>query len=118
MSDLITLSLARTQCELTESDTHYDELIELFIDAALDNVAMWIDKPLDGTGLEGTSGDPVIVDDTVDPPTLKLKPALISAALLIIGDLFANRESSITDIRVSINPTLERLMWPYRRMGV
>jgi hypothetical protein len=35
------------------------------------------------------------------------------AVLLIVGDLYANREGSLVG-SVSDNPTVQRLLWPYR----
>lgn len=113
MSDSIFIPLVEAKKHLQVIHTDEDVLIGSLINAAVDHVSMWIDRPLDGT-----DSIPVVLD-SADPPTVTgLKPSLYAAALLILGDLYANREANLTEVRFFVNPTLERLMWPYRRMGV
>ncbi|MCY1249378.1 hypothetical protein D9M72_629060 [compost metagenome] len=51
--------------------------------------------------------------DTVPGPV----PAPLRAAiLLLVGDLYANREARITGTIHVENPTVGRLMFPYRRV--
>lgn len=45
-------------------------------------------------------------------------PALLAAILLIAGDLYENREAQIVRDAFNPNPTLARLMAPYRRRWV
>ena len=111
MSDLITLEDGKKHLQVIHDDE--DVLIKFLIDAAIDHVSMWIDRPLNGT-----DAVPVLLNGATPPSVTGLKPSLYAAGLLILGDLYANRESNITDIRLTVSPTLERLMWPYRRMGV
>jgi uncharacterized phiE125 gp8 family phage protein len=44
-------------------------------------------------------------------------PAPLKAAvLLMVGDLYANREAVSADVSFADNPTVTRLLWPYRMM--
>lgn len=47
-------------------------------------------------------------------PTASLPAPLRSAMLLLIGDLYENAEGTITGVSVEANPTLVRLMFPFR----
>lgn len=113
MSDLITLDLAKEHLRVINTDE--DNLIKLFIDAALDNVSEMIDRPIDGTDPK-----PVVFDDADPPNVLALKPSLHAAALLIIGDFYENREAQSvgTKMELTPNPTVDRLIAPYRKLGV
>lgn len=44
-----------------------------------------------------------------------LPPALRAAVLLLVGDLYANREAK-QDADLGDNPTVNRLLWPFRIM--
>jgi uncharacterized phage protein (predicted DNA packaging) len=100
MDELVTLAEAKQQLRVLHS--REDDLISLFIKAALDNVLHFIDRPLDEDLLE---------KDGALPASLK------AAVLLIVSDLYANREAQqATDLK--INQTCIRLMWPYKRMGL
>ena len=47
----------------------------------------------------------------------ELKAPIMAAMLLLIGDMYANREAQ-TAAELKPNPALERLLWSYRRLGV
>lgn len=44
-----------------------------------------------------------------------IPPTLLAALMLILGDLYANREGAIVGTSVAINPTVEALLDPWRR---
>lgn len=60
-------------------------------------------------------------DRADDDPLLwsgpELKAPIMAAMLLLIGDLYANREAQTT-AELKPNPAFERLLWSYRRLGV
>lgn len=41
-------------------------------------------------------------------------PSLKAAILLVLGDLYANREAQVAGMTINENPTVERLLNPYR----
>lgn len=114
MTDLITLVQAKKHLRVLH--THDDDAIKSLIDAALDNVSTFIDRPIDGTDMIPVMCDTQAGVWVIRQP-LQLKPSLYHAALLIIGDLYSNRDGQTTS-ELKLNPTLERLMNPYRKMGV
>ena len=114
MNNLISLEDAKRHLRVLHS--HEDALIQSFIDAAVDNVGTYIDRELDGYDLIPFETELVNSVPTLMQP-MKLKPSLYAAALLICGDLYNNRDAQTTT-ELKLNPTLERLMNPYRRMGV
>ncbi len=61
--------------------------------------------------------DSVTIDYQVgyDDPT-KIPRPLRSAMMLIIGDLFENRESSVVGASYVETPAVERLLWPFKRV--
>ncbi len=80
---------------------HYDEdtLILSQIDAATQSVANYLDMD-------------------VDDMELLPMPAPVEAAILLrVGDLYENREG-LSNRPVITNPTMERLLWPYRKMAL
>lgn len=79
-----------------------DDYIESLIPVALDLISAEIDRPLT---------DPRCLTDGT------LKPTLRQAALLIIGDLYQNREAQ-QDVDLKQNATLQRLLFSCVSMGV
>ncbi|MFH3664053.1 head-tail connector protein, partial [Acinetobacter baumannii] len=53
----------------------------------------------------------------IQQPDGSLPEDLVFAALLIIGDMYQNRAAQ-TDAALYVNIACERLMFPYRKMGV
>lgn len=87
---LITLDEAKDHLRVT--DCHEDDLITIYIGAAQDYIGKFL-------------------NDEDFPNAFSIK----AAALLIVGDLYQNREASITGTIVSDNPTVQRLLYPYRQ---
>ena len=100
MSDYIQPEEVKTHLRVLH--TRDDSYIQLLTKAALENVENFIDRPL--SELADSSGE--------IPSSLK------AAALLIVGDLYSNRSDVVVGTIVAVNPTTQRLMLPYRKMGV
>lgn len=99
MSSLIDLSRAKNHLRVLHSGD--DALIQLLINAAVQHVYDCLDRAAD---------DPAL---SPEGP----RAALAAAALLIVGDLYQNRESKQSNA-IADNPTVARLLNPYRRVGV
>lgn len=89
MANCITLTQAKTHLKVEQNDE--DDHITLFIDAAHDYVKNFINQDIPA---------PV--------------PAAIKASiLLIVGDLYKNREA-YKDAQSYKNEAVDNLLWPYR----
>ncbi|HFX6306595.1 TPA: head-tail connector protein [Acinetobacter nosocomialis] len=99
MSDYITLDLAKSHLRVLH--TRDDAYIELLIKAALKAVRNFIDKEF--SEIQQVDGS--------------LPEDLVYAALLIIGDMYQNRAAQ-NDAALHVNIACERLMFPYKKMGV
>jgi hypothetical protein len=101
----ISLAEAKQHLRLQEDSGEEDAYIEMLIKTALRGVKDYIDRPFT---------DPVCQDE--DNATLLAAP-LRYAALLILGDLYENREAQ-QSMTLNINMTCQNLMNPYRKWGV
>lgn len=101
MSDLIDQSLVKSHLRVVHARD--DAYIELLTKAAFRSVLNFIDYASWEAVVEKCGGIP---ED------------LMYAALLMIGDMYTNRSDVIVGTIVATTPTTERLMWPYRKMGV
>jgi len=101
MSDFLSLQLAKSHLRVVHARD--DDYIELLTKAALNAVLDFIDFPT--------------WDDVKTKYENNVPEDLIYAALLIIGDMYANRAAQ-TEVNLYINPACERLMFPKRKMGV
>lgn len=83
-----------------------DEYIALLIDAAEQWAAEFLNRPLSDLLLSGG----------VSPPSLdgELQPAVKMGVLVIVGDLYENREQIVTGASVASNSLWERILYPYR----
>lgn len=88
---LLTLEDAKAHLHVEGSDE--DELITLYADAAVMSCLTWCDLKLVPQGAE---------------------PLFRAAALLNLGDLYANRESVVAGQTFGINPTAQALLQAYR----
>lgn len=97
---VITLDDAKKHMRILHD--HENDLIESLIPVALMHVSDEIDRPLD---------DPVCLVDG------QLKPTLRLAALMIVADLYQNREAQ-QDVDLKPNATVARLLKSSTRLGV
>jgi len=65
-----------------------------------------------GTVTSATDAYPVLFTSAPGP----LPATLRAAILLLVGDMYANREAEIVGVSRTDNPTFDRLIWPYRRI--
>ena len=101
----ISLAEAKQHLRLQEDSGEEDAYIEMLIKTALRHVKDYIDRPFT---------DLVCQDE--DNATLLAVP-LRYAALLILGDLYENREAQ-QGMTLNINMACQNLMNPYRKWGV
>lgn len=91
------LTLAEAKQHLNVDSEDQDTLVQSYVDAAVLAVLNEVDRPLVPQGAE---------------------PVFKAAALLMLGDLYANREAVIIGTIVAVNPTVGNLLRPYRIIRV
>jgi len=96
---IVSLEEAKNHLRISPTQNNEDSLINLWILAAEE----WIEKTLNTT----------IPGADESPP--QIPSSLRSAALLIIGDLYENREGA-GEKQIVENPAVMRLIWPYREL--
>jgi len=96
------VTLEQAKAHLRVLHSHDDEYITTLIGIAAQHVLDYTDRADD---------DPLFWSGS------ELKAPIMAAMLLLIGDLYANREAQTT-AELKPNPAFERLLWPYRRLGV
>lgn len=95
MASSVTITEVKAHLRITSNVE--DALLQLYMDAANDRIENYINRP--------------IPDNTDSPPTA---PAAIkAAALLIISDMYENREGA-GEKEIKENPALKSLLYPYR----
>jgi len=94
------VTLDEAKAHLRVDGAEEDDDIGLKLAAAEEAIIRHLDRPVPWT--DG-AGAPVPV-----PATIKL------AILMLLGDLYANRESAIVGTQQSVNQTLARMLSPYR----
>ena len=88
--------------------TDEDQLIDLYIAAAVDTAEQYLNRKL-------YAQSETVPED--DEDGLVLPPAVEAAILLIVGQLYEFRENVISGTIVAQLPNgAESLMWPYRRL--
>lgn len=88
---LLTLGEAKQHLRVDDDDS--DAIIEAYADAAVLSVLNYCDRKLVPQGAE---------------------PAFKAAALLMLGDLYNNRESVVAGQSFAVSPTIGALLGPYR----
>lgn len=90
-----TVSLTEVKTHLRITNSNEDTVIATYIAAADDHIANFLNKS-----------------------TFRKTNAVKAAALLIVGDLYENREAT-SDKEYKTNPAVENLLFPYRvNMGI
>lgn len=101
---MIDLDLVKNHLQVVGAD--HDAIIELYVAAAVDTAEQYLNRKLYAVG--------ETVPDS-DPTGITIPPAVVSAVLLIVGQLFEFRENVVSGTIVTQVPLgAERLMWPYR----
>lgn len=91
---IITLSEARLHLRAAtyvDSPDPEDTIISVYISAAEDYITRYLDREI-----------------------LPVNGSIKAAALLIVGDLYENREGA-GEVEIKENPAVKRLLFPYRR---
>jgi uncharacterized phage protein (predicted DNA packaging) len=91
------VSLSDAKAHLRVLDTSEDALIVLYIDAASDNIQSYLNReiPVDNSG--------------------NVPASIKAACLLMVGDLFENREAQLTSGGIIENPAVKNLLYPHRK---
>lgn len=92
------VSLDEAKLHLRVDDTTDDTLITTLIVAGRQDVENFTKRAWVGDDLPEV------------PATIKV------AILLIVGDLYENREGAFVGVSRVDNPTVSRLLWPYRQL--
>ena len=96
------VTLEQAKAHLRVLHSHDDAYITTLISIAAQHVLDYTDRADD---------DPLFWSGS------ELKAPIMAAMLLLIGDMYANREAQ-TAAELKPNPAFERLLWSYRRLGV
>ena len=91
------ISLDEAKAHLNVDGDGQDELIKIYADAAVQSCMTNVDRALVPVGAE---------------PSFKV------AALLMLGDLYANRETIIVGEAFGVSPTVDALLRPFRIIRV
>ncbi len=97
---VVPMSLLRQHLNLHPDDTSQDELLESYLEAAVEFAAGYCNRTIPW---HAPNGDQVSV-----PKSIR------QAILLLVGDFYENREGQITGMSRSDNPAVERLLHPWR----
>jgi hypothetical protein len=99
LMNILCLSEMKAHCNIDADDTRHDEALYIFADAARQAVSNFLNRE---------------VPWYEDSNNLEYVPAAVKMAmLLIVGDLYFNRESTV-DKAASRNPAMDMLLYPYR----
>lgn len=100
---LIPLETIKRQLRLdTEPDSDLDPELERLLAVAVDHASQYLGRPIPWDDPETSSSEALL-------------PASVEQALLIlIGEFFENREQHVVGSSIAENPTVERLLHPYR----
>ncbi|AEC22290.1 hypothetical protein PT7_P054 (plasmid) [Pusillimonas sp. T7-7] len=125
------VTLAEAKLHLRVDIDAEDALIGSLITAAREHVELVTGRALADVSYSWTpEGDrttplPIVpatvtTDEGVTPIEFTTEPGVVPAALhaailLLLGDMYENRTAS-KDSRLAVNPTVSRLMFPYKRV--
>lgn len=105
------VSLAEAKKHLRVDVPDDDDYIGLLIDAAEQWAVNYLQRPLSD----------VLASSDHSPPDLDgaLNPAVKVGVLIIVGDLYENREQIVSGVSIASNTLWERILYPYRvKLGV
>lgn len=87
-------------------DSETDPELESMLDAAVDHASQLIGRPIPWEAAEGSASS--------SEPELVFPPSVRAAILLIIGDLYENREGQVAGMTLEENPAVIRMLHFYR----
>lgn len=97
------LQTVKEHLKVTPDDLSEDTLITTYMQAAQDEIENFIDYKL---------------SRLTDSPYIPIPAAIKAAQLLIVADLFENRQGA-GEKEIKANPAVTRLLFPYRKkMGI
>lgn len=99
----VTLNQVKNHLRLCPNDADENSHLELLTQAAISHASQYLGRPVPWTGKDG---------ELVPVPS-----DVQAAILLIIGDLYENREGVVTGISVAVNPTVQNLLH-FHRVGL
>lgn len=97
---MLTLSEIKQHLELDQTDASRNNQLAQMNLAAVDYMQQVTGRPIPWLDADGVEVD--------------IPDALKSVALLIVGDLFENREGAVVGVARVDNPMVDRLLHPYR----
>ncbi len=100
---VVTLDQVKNHLRLCRSDAEENSHLEMIISAAVSHASQYIDRPIPWSDKDG---------EFVDVP-----PDLQAAILLIIGDLYENREGQFVGVAAAENQTVQNLLH-FHRVGL
>jgi hypothetical protein len=107
---LVTLTLAKKHLRVLHDDD--DAEIEAYLAAAETIVTEYLDRAVYGSTDDSPPGAPPSDDDGT---AIEISPAITAAVLLMLGDLYENREADSQDTSSAMLPRAVRaLLAPYR----
>ena len=98
---VVTLQQVKNHLRLCQHDADENQHLELLIKAAVSHASQYLDRPVPWLDADG---DPVPVPEDVQ-----------AAILLIIGDLYENREGQLVGQAINENRTVQNLLHFHRR---
>lgn len=96
------VTLAEAKAHLRITHLHEDALIESYLEAATQQAADFLHRPIPWATTEGE---------------VPLPAPVRVAILLMLGDLYINRSGATAGEAVQENPAVKALLWPYRLQG-
>ena len=100
---IVSLTELKTHLRIDHVDDDADLL--LYIDAAEQSVANFLNRSLTSWGEH---------DSPIGSPSISVPEPVRHAIKMVVGNLYENREEATANVVVNINPTTERLLFPYR----
>lgn len=98
--DFLPLELIKAQLRLELDDTDEDKLLIHMSHSAVDYASNFLGRPIPWLNPDGT--------------TAVVPASVVSALLLIVSDLFTNREGGMRDARIYDNPAVGNYLHFYR----
>lgn len=92
------VTLAEAKGHLRVTDNAEDSIIQIYIDAAVSSIEKYLNRAIPNSA----------------QPVPNIDAAIKAACLLLVGDLYKNREAQFTGTIVTDNKAVENLLYPFR----